>query len=73
MSALGVRIRPPIGKSGPLTLPHRKALDGRFRVVDQEHAGVDDLSPEVVRRDFGRHADGDPLGAVDQELGKASR
>ena len=37
------------------------------RVVDQRHRGVDDLA-QIVRRDVGRHADGDAAGAVDQQV-----
>ena len=35
-------------------------------------AGVDHLA-EIVRRDVGRHADGDAAGAVDQQIGEARR
>ena len=47
-------------------------LDREAGIVDQRHAGVDDLA-EIVRRDVGRHADGDAAGAIDQEIGKARR
>ena len=36
------------------------------------HAGLDHLA-QVVRRDAGGHADGDALGAVDQQVGEAGR
>ena len=49
----------------------RSSIDERG-IVDQRHAGVDDLA-EIVRRDVGRHADGDAAGAVDQEIGKPRR
>ena len=35
-------------------------------------AGVDDLS-EIVRRNLGRHADGDAIRAVDDEVGNSRR
>ena len=35
-------------------------------------AGVDQFA-EIVRRNIGRHADGDAAGAVDQKIGKARR
>ena len=47
-------------------------LDRQPGIVDQRDAGVDHLA-EIVRRDVGRHADGDAAGAVDQEIGKARR
>ncbi len=57
---------PAVGKSGPGTMLHQ--LGDRDRgVVDQRHAGVDDLD-QVVRRDVGRHADGDARRAVDQQV-----
>ena len=42
------------------------------RIVDERDAGVDHLA-EIVRRDVGRHADGDAAGAVDQEIREARR
>ena len=42
------------------------------RIVDQRDRAVDDLA-EIVRRDVGRHADGDAAGAVDQQVGEARR
>ena len=47
-------------------------VDGKRGIVDQRHAGVDHLA-EIVRRDVGRHADGDAAGAVDQQVGKFGR
>ena len=42
------------------------------RVVQHVDGGVDHLA-HVVRRDVGRHADGDALRAVDEEVGEATR
>ena len=42
------------------------------RIADQRDAGVDQFA-QIMRRDIGRHADGDAAGAVDQEIGKARR
>src|SRR6185312_13808195 len=42
-------------------------VDGRSGVVDERDRAVDDLA-DVVRRDVGRHADGDAGGAVDEEV-----
>ncbi len=39
------------------------------RMVDQVDGGVDHLA-QVVGRDVGGHADGDPLAAVDQQVGE---
>ena len=39
-------------------------------IVHQRDGGVDDLG-EVVRRNLGRHADGDAVGAVDQKIRNA--
>ena len=47
-------------------------VDADGRIVDHRDAGVDHLA-EIVRRDVGRHADGDAAGAVDQQIGKARR
>ena len=44
-----------------------QVLDAQVRVVDQRNAAVDHLG-QVVRRDVGRHADGDAGGAVDQQI-----
>ena len=41
-------------------------------VVDQVDGGVDDLA-QVVGRDVGRHADGDALAAVDQQVREPRR
>ncbi len=45
-------------------------VDAGVGIVEQGDAGVDDFG-EVVRRDVGRHADGDAAGAVDDEVGDA--
>ena len=42
-------------------------IDGAVRVVEQGQARGDDLA-QVVRRDVGRHADGDARRAVDQQV-----
>ena len=57
---------PPVGKSGPGTIfiSSSSVVSG---FGDQRQRGVDDLA-EVVRRDVGRHADGDAVGAVDQQV-----
>ena len=49
-----------------------QVFDRERRIVDQRHAGVDHLA-EIVRRDVGRHADGNAAGAVDQKIGKLGR
>ena len=41
-------------------------------IVDQRDGRVDHLA-EIVRRDVGRHADGDAAGAVDEEVREARR
>ena len=46
--------------------------DGELGVLDQRQRRVDHLA-EVVRRDVGRHADGDAAGAVDQHVREARR
>ena len=43
---------------------------GHLGVVEHHARGVDGLA-EVVRRDVGGHADGDAVGAVDQQAGEA--
>ena len=49
-----------------------QTLDVDVRVVDHRHHPVDHLG-EVVRRDVGRHADGDPRGSVDEQVGEPRR
>ena len=44
-----------------------QVVDAHLRVVDQRVDGLADLV-EVMRRDVGRHADGDARRAVDQEI-----
>src|SRR5690606_27124394 len=46
--------------------------DGELGVVDERDAAVDDLA-QVVRRNVGRHADGDARAAVDQQVRQAGR
>ena len=65
------RIEPPVGKSGPGTISI-SSVERHVRMVDQRDAGVDDLA-EIVRRDIGRHADGDAAGAIDQQIGETRR
>ena len=62
------RMMPPVGKSGPGTMLMRSSIVSAG-IVDQRHAGVDHFA-EIVRRDVGRHADGDAAGAVDQKVGE---
>jgi hypothetical protein len=64
-------IMPPVGKSGPGTISMQRVVVDR-RIVDQRHAGVDDLA-EVVRRNVGRHADGDAARAIDQQVRELRR
>ena len=47
-------------------------VDGDRRVVEIGADGVDHLA-QVMRRNIGRHADGDAAGAVDQHVGEARR
>ena len=47
-------------------------LERRRRIGDQRERGVDDLG-RVMRRDVGRHADGDAVGAVDQQVREGGR
>ena len=47
-------------------------VDGDVWIVDLGDDAVDDLG-EVVRRDIGRHADGDAVAAVDQKVREARR
>jgi len=49
-----------------------QVLGGGVGVVDQVVDPGDDLA-QVVRRDVGGHADRDPGGAVDQEVGNPGR
>ena len=57
---------PAVGKSGPGMQFHQLG-DRDLRVVDQRHAGVDDLA-QVVRRDVGGHAHRDARRAVHQQV-----
>jgi hypothetical protein len=49
-----------------------RRFDGQLAVVDQRDGRVDHLA-EVVRRDARRHADGDALRAVDEQVREARR
>ena len=49
-----------------------QVLDRRLRMLDQTAGGGANLG-HVVRRDVGGHADGDPLGAVRQQVRESSR
>ena len=62
---------PPVGKSGPL-MNLQQVVDGGVGVVDQVQQGVDHLA-QVVRRDVGRHADGDAGRAVADQVREAAR
>ena len=46
-----------------------QVLDGHVGLVNQFDETVADLA-QIVRRNFGRHADSDAVGAVDQQVGK---
>ena len=57
---------PPVGKSGAGMILHQR-LDRQIGVLDQRQRGVDHLA-QVVRRNVGRHADGDAARAIDQHV-----
>ena len=78
-------MKPPVGKSGPgisrISCLSFSPRDGRrrarrspaqVRLLDQPDAAVDDLA-QVVRRDVGRHADGDAGRAVDEQVRERRR
>ena len=65
-----VSMIPPVGKSGPLTMRIRSSV--ALGIVDEAVHRVAHLA-EVVRRDVGRHADGDAARAVDQQVRKQRR
>ena len=52
--------------------PFEQRAAARLRIVDQIERGVAQLG-HVVRRDGGRHADGDALRAVGEQIGKCRR
>ena len=58
-------------KVGPLDMFHQLG-DGRIRFVDQVDASFHHFA-QIVRRNVGRHADRDPLRAVDEQIGKPRR
>ena len=62
---------PPVGKVRPGDDLHQ-VVQRDVRISDQRQRGVDDLAG-VVRRDVCRHADGDAVGAVDQQVGELGR
>ena len=62
---------PPVGKSGP-GKNVEDFIDRAIRVVDQQHHRIADFD-EVVRRHAGRHAHGNPGGAVDEQVRKPPR
>ena len=66
MSARGVMISAPVGKSGPGTSSAISSTVA-LRVVDQVDAGRHHLA-QVVGQDVGRHADGDARRAVQQDV-----
>ena len=57
------------GKVRALDQPACRSSKSRVGIVDDRDQGVDHLA-EVVGRDLGRHADRDPFGTVDQQVGK---
>ena len=65
------RIVAAVGKSGPGTISISSATR-HVGPVDQRDRGVDDLA-EIMRRNIGRHADGDAAGAIDEQVRKARR
>ncbi len=64
-------MKPPVGKSGPgtISISSSVVMSGFLMIGDGR---VDHLA-QVVRRDVGRHADGDAGRAVDQQVGEARR
>ena len=62
---------PPVGKSGPL---HQvdQGVDAGVGRLDQMQQRIAQLAG-IVRRDRGRHADGDAGRTVGQQVGKAAR
>ena len=65
------RIDAPVGKSGPGNELHQ-LVERDVGLVHHRQQAVDRLA-EIVRRDVGRHADGDAARAVDQQVGEARR
>ncbi len=65
------RIDAPVGKSGPGNMLHQ-LVERDVGLVHHRQQGVDRLA-EIVRRNVGRHADGDAARAVDQKVGEARR
>ena len=68
-------IRPRVGKSGPLTRSisaSRSSSSDASKWSRYQATPARDLA-QVVRRDLGGHADRDPLGPVDQQVGEPAR
>ena len=51
---------------GPRNTLHQ-LFDLDVRLIDHQDAGIDDFA-QIMRRDIGRHADGDAGGTVDQQV-----
>ena len=62
------RCTPPVGKSGPGTMPTSVSSRASGR-LDQMQAGLDQLA-DIMRRDVGRHADGDAARSIGQQVGE---
>ena len=52
------------GKIRPRNMPHQ-LLDRNIGIFDQRDQAVDHFA-QIMRRNIGRHADGDSRGAIDQ-------
>ena len=61
--------QPSGGEIRPLDMLHQ-ILNGAVRIVDHADDAVDHLR-QIVRRNIGRHSDGDAVGAVDQQVREA--
>jgi hypothetical protein len=59
---------PPVGKSGPgmISISSSKLIAGLSIIAI---AGIDHFA-QIVRRNVGRHADGNAACSVDQQVGK---
>ena len=62
---------PPVGKSGPLM--YFSSVLARAFGLSIRNSAASQSSCGVVRRDRGRHADGDALRAVGQQIGERAR
>ena len=65
------RISPPVGKSGPGTIAISSSMLMSGWSISASD-GVDHFA-EIMRRDIGRHADGDAARAIDEEVRKTRR